>query len=240
MPDPHLIADRVMTLRTTRDLGGQRFVVTAGPTREPIDPVRYITNRSSGKMGYAVAEAARDRGADVTLISGPTSLPRPAGMRVINVLTASEMHSAVIDQAAQADVLVKAAAVADYTPVNIAVEKIKRKREGELVLELKPTSDILEAVSKLGRKPLVVAFAAETNDVLENARAKLIRKGADLIVANDVSDSTIGFDVEQNQVTVIDSDGESYHFERAAKRQIADHILDLVAERLSLKVTRTS
>lgn len=240
MPDPHVIAERVIALRDEQDLAGRRIVVTAGPTREPIDPVRYITNRSSGKMGYAVAEAAAARGAEVTLISGPTSLVVPYGVSLVSVMTAEQMRDAVMTHAAKADALVKAAAVADYTAADVATEKIKRKREGELSLALKPTPDILEAVRSLNPKPLVVAFAAETNDVIENARAKLVRKGADFIVANDVSDTTIGFDVDENQVTVLDAAGESYHFERASKRVIADRILDLVVSRISSKVKSSS
>lgn len=233
MPDPPVIADYVARLMRPRDLAGHRLLVTAGPTREAIDPVRYISNRSSGKMGYAIAAAARRRGAAVTLVSGPTALTPPEGVDVVSVTTADEMHRTVITLAESHSILVKAAAVADFTPAAPASKKIKRRGQEELTLQLRATPDILESVSRLDRRPFVVAFAAETNDVLENAGKKLQAKGADLIVANDVSDSAIGFDSNQNEVVIIDRAGQTMRLDRAAKTAVADRILDIVLQHLS-------
>ena len=214
-------------------LSGRHVLVTSGPTQEAIDPVRYLSNRSSGKMGYAIAEAARRRGANVTLISGPTARPAPAGVEITRVRTADEMHAAVMSAAPQNQVVIKAAAVADFAPAEVADRKIK-KREGvdELTIKLRKTPDILAGVAKLSPKPFIVAFAAETNSVEENAREKLQRKGADLIVANDVADTSIGFDADQNEVVVIGRDGSVTRIERASKMVIANRLLDLVVERL--------
>lgn len=233
MPDVPVIVQRVRDAFGPRDLEGKRILVTAGPTREPIDPVRYISNRSSGKMGYAIADAARRRGASVTLISGPTNLPAPSGVTTVNVMTASEMRDAVMQQLAAHDVVIKAAAVADYAPSQVADQKIKKTAAGEgLTLSLARTPDILSEIAAANPRPFIVAFAAETNDVEEHAREKLQRKNADLIVANDVADRSIGFDSDQNEVVVIARDGSATKIERAPKLVVANRILDLVASRL--------
>jgi len=204
------------------DLAGKDVVVTAGGTQESIDPVRCITNRSSGKMGYALAEAARDRGARVTLITAPTSLARTVGVEIIDVRTAQEMHQAVRDAVLQADVLIMAAAVADYRPVSTARDKIKKQGAG-LILELELTTDILGSVKG---DFLKVGFAAESSDLIENAKQKLQQKGLDLIVANDIS----GFGADSSQVTIIDREGKVENVPLLTKKEVADRILDKVVK----------
>ena len=234
MPDPPIIAERARALFARRDLEGTSVLVTAGPTREPIDPVRFISNRSSGKMGYALAEAARRRGASVTLVTGPTALVPPANVVVRNVETAAEMHKAVMELLSSHQVVIKAAAVADFAPVEQAASKIKKSAGiDEMTLTLRKTPDILADVVASSSRPFVVAFAAETDSVEENARLKLQRKGADLIVANDVSDPTIGFDSDSNEVLVLARDGTSSRIERAPKITVANRILDLVVAGLA-------
>jgi len=187
-----------------QELAGETVLVTAGPTREPIDPVRYIGNRSSGKMGYALAEAALRRGARVILVSGPTSLKPPSAAELINVQTAQQMRDAVLARAPEASIIIKAAAVADYRPKNAADQKIKRQAGASLALELEGTSDILAELGKRkSEKQILIGFAAETENVLENARKKLLTKSLDAIVVNDVSQPGIGFDSERNAVTII-------------------------------------
>ena len=187
-----------------QELAGETVVVTAGPTREPIDPVRYIGNRSSGKMGYAIAEAALRRGARVILVTGPTNLKPPSTAEVINVQTAHEMRDAVLTRAVEASIVIKAAAVADYRPKQAAGQKIKRQAGAPLALDLEGTPDILAELGKQKNpKQILIGFAAETENVLENARKKLLTKSLDAIVANDVSQSGIGFDSERNAVTII-------------------------------------
>lgn len=233
MPD---VPDLVAVVRdhfAARDLEGKSILVTAGPTREPIDPVRYISNRSSGKMGYAIAGAARRRGARVTLVSGPTAMPVPLGVEITRVGTASEMHAAVMAAAPQHQVVIKAAAVADFAPAEVADRKIKKSGADELTITLRKNPDILADIAQLTPRPFIVAFAAETDRVEENAREKLDRKGADLIVANDVADTSIGFDSDQNEVLVIGREGTVARIEKAAKSVIANRILDLIAQRLS-------
>jgi len=233
MPDPPVLAGFVKQQFATRDLEGRSILVTAGPTREPIDPVRYISNRSSGKMGYAIAEAARRRGAKVTLVSGPVSIPAPAGVTFTRVTTAAEMRKAVMDALPSQQVVIKAAAVADFAPIAAADHKIKKQADvDEMTLTLAKTPDILADIGTSSPRPFIVAFAAETDAVESNAREKLVRKNADLIVANDVADPSIGFDSDQNAVTVIARDGSSTKIERAAKIVIANRILDLILERL--------
>ena len=234
MPDPPVIADFVRQHFSARDLEGKSVLVTAGPTREPIDPVRYVSNRSSGKMGYALAEAARRRGAIVTLISGPTALAAPAGVAVSNVTTAAEMHAAVMEALPRHQIVIKAAAVADYAPVAAAPRKIKKDAAGdEMTISMRKTPDILADLAAATPRPFVVAFAAETDSVEDNARAKLLRKNADLIVANDVADTSIGFDSDQNEVLVLARDGSVTKIERAPKIVVANRILDLVVSHLS-------
>lgn len=207
------------------DLKGETVLVTAGPTEEPIDPVRYISNRSSGKMGYAIAEAARRRGARVILVSGPTRLEAPE-VTLRRVRTADEMAAAVFENLADAGIVIMSAAVADLRPAQVEQEKIKRDR-GPRTLELKPTEDILAGVSRrraLGQ--LVVGFAAETGHVVENARAKLVSKNLDLVVANDVTAEGAGFDVDTNVVTFVFPDGRTVPLQRMSKFDVAGHLLD--------------
>ncbi|HEV8675067.1 MAG TPA: bifunctional phosphopantothenoylcysteine decarboxylase/phosphopantothenate--cysteine ligase CoaBC [Methylomirabilota bacterium] len=224
----------------TRDLVGDQVLITAGPTREPIDPVRYISNRSSGRMGYALARQAWRRGAQVTLITGPTSLTPPAGVRVIPVQTAEEMREAVLHAVGPATIVIKAAAVADYRVAAPAGGKIHSKQE-PLNLPLSPTADILQELGRSKGSRFLVGFAAETADVTASARAKLEAKGVDLMVANDVSRPDIGFDVEQNQVVMVDRWGGVVELGRRPKAEVADAILDRVqALRRTAAMTPTS
>ena len=211
------------------DLAGKHIVVTAGGTREPIDPVRCITNYSSGKMGYALAEAARDRGAEVTLITTIASLIRPVGVEMVGVSTAQEMNEAVKSAVSQAHVLIMAAAVCDYRPASLAKDKIKKGESG-LTLGLEPTPDILGSVKGDFIK---VGFAAESRDLLENAKQKLQQKQLDLIVANDITSSDSGFGTDSNRVTIIDREGKADNLPLLPKREVADKILDRVAKLLS-------
>jgi len=225
LPEVDVVVEALRTALTARrDLGGQRVVVTAGPTREPIDPVRYISNRSSGRMGYALAAAAARRGALVTLVSGPTMLTPPPTTAFVPVQTAEEMREAVLHHVAGAAIVIKAAAVADYRVRQAALQKIKGKRD--LTLDLVPNPDILAEVAARGTGAFIVGFAAETNDVAANARAKLEAKGIDLLVANDVSRRDIGFDAEENEVLLIDRWGSSRALPRMPKSAVADAILD--------------
>ena len=230
MSEPEQIVEAVdAILNPLRDLEGLNVLVTAGPTVERIDPVRYITNRSTGKMGYALAEAARDRGANVTLISGPTSLTAPEGVELVQIKSSAQLCAAVLERGERADVVVQAAAPADFRPKNVAERKIKKTGES-MTLELEATTDI---AAELGRRKqpgqILVAFAAETNDVMDNARGKLIKKNADLIVANDVSRSDAGFGVDTNVITLITAE-DVRALEKMSKRAAADAILSRVQE----------
>jgi phosphopantothenoylcysteine decarboxylase/phosphopantothenate--cysteine ligase len=206
------------------DMVGERVLVTAGPTREPIDPVRFITNRSSGRMGYAIAEAARDRGAAVTLVTGPVSISAPEGVEVVPVETAAEMAREAIARAEKATVVIKSAAVADYRPVTVADRKIK-KHESGMTIELERTEDILAALGRVKGDRVLVGFAAETNDLVENARKKLDSKNADLIVANDVTREGAGFDGDTNIAVLVGRDGAE-ELPMMTKRELAGRILD--------------
>jgi phosphopantothenoylcysteine decarboxylase / phosphopantothenate---cysteine ligase len=210
-------------------LNGLNVLITAGPTRERLDPVRYLTNRSSGKMGFAVAEAAREAGAHVTVVSGPVQLQTPAGVTRINVESARDMFAAVHRQVGDADVFIAAAAVADFQPVTVSKQKIK-KQGGSVSLELEPAPDIVKSVADMAKRPFVVGFAAETNDVEENARAKLKRKKLDMIAANHVGDG-IAFDCEDNALTVIWPGGKM-DVARGPKIDVARALIALIAERL--------
>ena len=227
MTEPERIVEAVERLFAPGDFAGVRVLVTAGPTVERIDPVRYITNRSTGKMGYAIAEAARDRGAEVALVSGPVNLDKPAGVEVIAVESSAQLCEAVLARGAWADVVIQAAAPADFRPVRTAERKIKKTGEG-MTLALENTTDI---AAELGRRKrpgqVLVAFAAETDDVLENARGKLEKKNADMVVANDVSRSDAGFGVDTNAVTLITRD-DMRTLPLQSKRAVADGILDRV------------
>ena len=224
LPEAETIVEALLAaLAPAQDLAGEKLVITAGPTREPIDPVRYISNRSSGKMGYRLALAALRRGAHVTLISGPTALTPPAAATFVPVQTAEEMREAVLQHLPGATIVVKAAAVADYRVRRPSETKIKGKRD--LTLELTPNPDILAEVAAGRTGAFVVGFAAETNDVAANARAKLDAKGIDLLVANDVSQAGIGFDADDNEVLLIDRWGGARSLPRMSKSAVADAIL---------------
>ena len=230
MSEPEQIVKAVEAiLNPLRDLEGLNVLVTAGPTVERIDPVRYITNRSTGKMGYALAEAARDRGANVTLVSGPTSLTAPQGVEFVRIESSAQLCAAVLERGESADVVIQAAAPADFRPKNVSDRKIKKTGES-MTLELEATTDI---AAELGRRKqpgqILVAFAAETNDVMDNARGKLAKKNADLIVANDVSRSDAGFGVDTNVITLITAE-DVRALEKMSKRAAADAILSRVRE----------
>ncbi len=220
--------------KSQRDLEGETILVSAGPTCEDLDPVRYITNRSSGKMGYAVAEAAAKRGAKVFLVSGPVNLETPAGIERIDVRTAEEMHRAVVERFAQASVAILTAAVADYRPVERRGEKIK-KGVAPLAISLEPTTDILAEVARNKGEKIVVGFAAETDHVAEHARKKLASKNADLIVANDVTAEGAGFDRDTNVVTLFSRDGRDLALPKMPKSEVAQRIMDEVIRLRALR-----
>jgi len=235
LPDPAAIVDKLDALLGGRtDLAGKRVLVTAGPTREPIDPVRYISNRSSGKMGYALAAAAAARGATVTLVTGPTELSSPPRATVVKVETAQEMRQAVLAEFAGADVVIKAAAVADYRPQTAATQKIK-KRADNLTLALTKNPDILAELGALKSGQLLVGFAAETEDLLAHAGEKLARKNLDLIVANDVTLAGAGFGADTNIVKLLYPGGRVEELPLMAKEALADVILDKIGDLLAKK-----
>ncbi|MGF9799255.1 bifunctional phosphopantothenoylcysteine decarboxylase/phosphopantothenate--cysteine ligase CoaBC [Brevibacillus agri] len=217
-----------------QDLLDKHVLVTAGPTREKIDPVRYITNHASGKMGYAIAEAARDRGARVTLISGPTALPRPEGVAFVAVESVQEMFDAVMEHLPQSDIVVKSAAVSDYRPKTVQAHKMK-KGDGPFVLELDKAPDILKTIGERKTKQFVVGFAAETQDVLLHAQSKLERKNLDMIVANNVLLEGAGMGSDTNIVTLLTRDGEQLALEKLSKRAVADKLFDAVLLKLQQK-----
>ncbi|MEA3401293.1 MAG: bifunctional phosphopantothenoylcysteine decarboxylase/phosphopantothenate--cysteine ligase CoaBC [Armatimonadota bacterium] len=207
-------------------LSGVRVLVTAGPTREPLDPVRFISNPSSGKMGYALAEEAVRRGASAVLISGPVALPEPAGVAVTRVSTAAQMHDAVEAHAGEVDLFIGAAAVADWRPAQPSDEKLKKSGREEMTLHLTRTPDIIAGVAGWNPRPVVVGFAAETGDLLANAAQKLQEKGLDLIVANDVGRADIGFGADANEVALIDASGHQQRLPRMTKAEVARAVLD--------------
>jgi phosphopantothenoylcysteine decarboxylase/phosphopantothenate--cysteine ligase len=213
-----------------------RFLITAGPTREPIDPVRYLSNRSSGKMGYAIAEAALAANHEVLLISGPASLALPEGARRVDVVTSDQMHDAVHQNASGCDVLVMCAAVADYKPARASPQKIKKGAAG-LILELVPTRDILSSIGP-ERNFLVVGFAAETNDLEENARKKLRDKNCDMVVGNDVSRSDRGMESDENEVTIFFRNGEIIRISRSSKKNIAQQLVKIIANTREKRLTK--
>ena len=225
MAEPDAIADVVLnSLGRRHDMAGEIVLVTAGGTREALDPVRFLGNRSSGKMGYALADAAQSRGAKVILISGPTSLHPPSHCELIKVTTADEMRTAVLERMKEVTLIIKAAAVADYRPVNVSDHKLKRT--GPLTLELVPTEDILaEVVRRRQPGQVIVGFAAETENRMENGRAKLLRKGADAIVVNDVSGDAVGIDADLNAATFL-TNSTAIELHEMPKRKLADRILD--------------
>ena len=238
MSEPEAIVAAIEEiLRPRRDLAGKRVLVTAGPTHEPLDPVRFIGNRSSGRMGYALAEAAADRGAEVTVVSGPVAIPAPRGARVVPVTTTMEMYEAVLREAEGVDCVVQAAAPADFRAEAVAASKIKRTGE-ELSVRLVPNPDI---AAELGRRKrpgqVLVAFAAETDEAVANARGKLVKKNADFVVCNDVTKPGAGFDVETNIITIVSPEGEE-SFPLMSKREAAERILDRAAALLASGETK--
>jgi phosphopantothenoylcysteine decarboxylase/phosphopantothenate--cysteine ligase len=225
-------------LQLRRDLEGQTVLLTAGPTQEDLDPVRFLTNRSSGRMGYAVAEAAAQRGAKVILVTGPTALDTPTGVTRVDVRTAAEMLHSVEEKFSDATIAIFAAAVADYRPAEAASRKIK-KTAGDIMLRLEPNPDILATIAHKKGHRLIVGFAAETDKVAENARKKLTDKNADLIVANDVTAEGAGFDIDTNVVTLFARDGRDLALPKLTKREVAHRILDEVV-RLTASVKHQS
>jgi len=220
-----IVAATLEALGASQELAGETVLITAGPTREKIDPVRYLTNRSSGRMGYALAEAALRRGARVLLISGPTSLTPPGAAEVTQVESAEEMRQAVLNLLPRVTIVIKTAAVADYRPKSAASQKIKRS--GPMTLDLEPTADILAEVGRRRQSQIVVGFAAETQNALENARKKLASKSLDAIVVNDVSREGVGFDSDRNAVTIITHD-EVVEVPETTKWEVAQRVLDQV------------
>ncbi|EED35877.1 phosphopantothenoylcysteine decarboxylase/phosphopantothenate--cysteine ligase [Luminiphilus syltensis NOR5-1B] len=231
--DPEAIVETLSGSFAQQKLAGRRVVITAGPTREPIDPVRFLSNHSSGKMGYALARAAMEQGAETVLISGPVQLTPPDGVVLIKVETAQEMLAAAEQQAAGADVFIGAAAVADYRPVACADQKLKKTDTTDWQLPLTQNPDIIASVARLGQRPkMVIGFAAETERVAEHARSKLTRKALDLVIANDVSRPDIGFNSDHNAVLLVDVEGDTA-LPMASKHVVAQHIVAAAAEWLA-------
>jgi phosphopantothenoylcysteine decarboxylase / phosphopantothenate---cysteine ligase len=241
LANPLKIAEHVETVtRGNQDLEGETVVVSAGPTQEPIDPVRYISNRSSGKMGYAIAEAAARRGAKVILVSGPVSIAAPPKVQVIPIQTAQQMRKAVMEHLEQSTIIIKSAAVADYHIAHVSTEKLK-KTATRLSLALDPTPDILAEVGRLKGDRLLIGFAAETGNLLEEARRKMTSKNCDMIVANLVNKEGLGFESDQNEVEILIRSGQRTHVGPASKKEVAERILDQVATlHLSLRAADLS
>lgn len=228
LADTELIANYVSSLLyDKKDLNNKKVLVTAGPTIAPIDPVRFITNRSTGKMGYSIAEEARDRGAEVTLVSGPTSLKMPFGVRIINVSTNQEMYDQVLEQFKNSDIVIMSAAVADYKPSQYSNIKIKKK-ENNLSLTLDKDNDILKKLGELKEHQMLVGFAAESNDLAQNAQSKLINKNLDYIVANDILSNDTGFASDENKVLIMSRLGEKIQLDKMPKRIVARELFNLI------------
>ncbi len=232
LADVNTIVERVLTELNDKeqDLNGKKVLISAGPTIAPIDPVRYITNRSTGKMGYAIAEEARDRGAEVVLVSGPTNLNPPKNVRVINIKTNEEMKNEIYDNFEWADIVIKSAAVADYKPKEYSEENIK-KGEGDLNLCLNRDNDILKSLGDMKTHQILVGFAAESNDVLKNADKKLKNKNLDFIVANDITASDTGFGSEDNKVVILSKNNEKLELDKMSKKEVASNIFDMILEK---------
>ena len=232
LENTEIIAEKIIKKLSSksRDFEGKNVLVTAGPTIVPIDPVRYLTNRSTGKMGYEIAKEARDRGANVTLISGPTSLDIPTGINFIKVNTNEEMLNAVLDNFKNSNIVVKSAAVADFNVKEYSKEKIK-KTDSNLVIELERDKDILETLGKQKTNQIIVGFAAESSNVIENAKTKLKRKNIDYIVANDITSNDTGFASDDNKVTIISSLGDVISLDKMSKREVAKNIFDMIKGR---------
>ncbi|WP_195955345.1 bifunctional phosphopantothenoylcysteine decarboxylase/phosphopantothenate--cysteine ligase CoaBC [Clostridium saudiense] len=213
-----------------QDLLGKKVLISAGPTIAPIDPVRYITNRSTGKMGYAIAQEARERGAEVVLVSGPTNLNPPKDVKIINIKTNEEMKNEILQYFEWADIVIKSAAVADYKPKEYSEEKIK-KGDGDLNLCLTRDNDILKSLGEIKTHQILVGFAAESNNVLENANKKLKNKNLDFIVANDITSSDTGFGSEDNKVVILSKNDEKLELEKMSKKEVASNIFDMILEK---------
>jgi phosphopantothenoylcysteine decarboxylase/phosphopantothenate--cysteine ligase len=234
LPEPEKILEEVHRLLKKKDLVGEKLLITAGPNQEPLDPVRYLSNRSSGKMGYALARAAIRRGAEVALISGPTTLEPPAGARLIQVTTAAEMRHAVLNEFPRCTAVIMAAAVTDYRPVDFASKKMKRG-QGPIELRLEPNPDILKEIGAKKNGKMLVGFAAETDELVANAKKKLKDKNLDMIVANDVTGAGAGFDVDTNVATILDRGGGVRALPLMSKDELAEQIFDYL---LALKSKR--
>ncbi|WP_049631457.1 bifunctional phosphopantothenoylcysteine decarboxylase/phosphopantothenate--cysteine ligase CoaBC [Cellvibrio sp. pealriver] len=232
MLEPLQLVDAAASLFTTGSLAGKKVVITAGPTREALDPVRYLSNHSSGKMGYAIAQAAAEAGARTILISGPTQLATPARVTRIDVVSANEMLDESLKAAEGCDLFIAAAAVADYRPAQQASQKIKKGASDTMMLELVKNPDIVASIASLNPKPFVVGFAAESENLLEHARAKLTRKNVDLIVANNISDSRIGFNSDDNAVTLVDANSTTEISQRS-KQQLARELIAHFAQTIT-------
>lgn len=232
LPEPEELLELCLhAVAREKDLQGKRLLVTAGPTREALDPVRYLTNRSSGRMGYAIAKAAARRGAEVTLVSGPTALPRPGYMKIVDVESAQEMYEAVTSRAPEMDIIIKAAAVADYRPAAVAEDKIKKK-DGDLSIPLERTLDILGTLGQRKREgQFLCGFSMETRDLIENSRKKLAKKNLDMVAANNVKVAGAGFGVDTNVLTLITAQGET-ELPLMSKDAAADALLDAILERM--------
>ena len=230
LASPEKIVDAVVDLfnEDKKDLLGKKIMITAGPTVESIDPVRYLTNRSTGKMGYAIAKMAANRGAEVTLVSGPTNIEPPSNIKkLIKVQSAKDMYDAIIDNFDENQVIIKSAAVADYKPKNYSDKKIKKSND-DLIIELDRNKDIAYELGKIKKNKILVGFAAETNDLIENAKGKISKKNLDFIVANDLTESGAGFGTDTNIVKIIDKDGNIAKYPQMKKDEVADVILDKV------------
>ena len=225
LPEPEKIVEEIRRLLKKKDLVGEKLLITAGPNREPLDPVRYLSNRSSGKMGYALARAGLRRGAEVLLVSGPTELETPTGARLIAVTTAAEMRHAVLEEFPQCTAVIMAAAVTDYRPVDFVNQKMKRGK-GPIELRLEPNPDILKEIGATKNGKMLVGFAAETEELLANAEKKLREKNLDMIVANNVSEAGAGFDVDTNVATILDRNGTIRSLPLMSKDELAEQIFD--------------
>ena len=225
LPEPEQILEEIHRLVRKKDLVGEKLLITAGPNREPLDPVRYLSNRSSGKMGYALARAGLRRGAEVLLISGPTEIDPPVGARLISVTTAAEMREAVLEEFPSSTAVIMAAAVTDYRPVDFANQKIKRGK-GPIELRLEPNPDILKEIGARKNGKLLVGFAAETEELIANAEKKLREKNLDMIVANNVTEAGAGFDIDTNVATILDRTGAVRSLPLMSKEALAEEVLD--------------
>jgi phosphopantothenoylcysteine decarboxylase/phosphopantothenate--cysteine ligase len=227
------IVEKITDLLTEKTLSGKRVLVSAGPTVEEIDPVRFISNRSTGKMGYAIAKVAKRHGAEVTLVSGPVNLKPPHGVKVVDVKSAHDMHKAVMINFDDTDILIMAAACADFTVENFSKQKIKKSEKAEITIKLKKTADILMEVSKVNDGKVVVGFAAESENIKENAVKKLRDKKLSFIVANDITRTDAGFGADTNAATIIDTNEEAVHFDIMSKDELAEEIIGKVVNILS-------